>query len=137
MWLVVGLPLVAVVASAISAVLAYRGGDVPLPARYHWEGSQLGADQARLDAAARRGIGADFTFDVATGQCRVVLQGATPATLQLDLAHATLGGVDQHVALQRDGAAYTGACAPLARGHWWLQLADPGDDWLLRQRIAR
>jgi hypothetical protein len=137
LWVVIGIPAIAVVASLTSVTLAYRGGDVPLPDRYHWEGSQLSADQARLDAAARRAIGADFGYDAGTGQCRVVLQGAAPATLQLDLAHATRSGLDQHVALQRAGDAYVGACAPLAPGSWWLQLADDHDDWLLRQRIKR
>ena len=137
LWLVIGLPAVAVIASLVSLALAYRGGDVPLPERYHWEGSQLRADEARLDAAQRRGIGADFDFDAATAQCRVVLRGATPAALQLDLAHATRTGLDQRVLLQRAGDVYVGACAPLVQGHWWLQLADPADDWLLRQRIRR
>lgn len=135
--LVVGLPLVAVLASAVSVLLAYQDGDVPLPERYHWEGSQLDADQARLAATVRRGISAAFSFDAAAGQCRVVLQGAAPAALQLDLAHATRSGLDRHVALQRSGTLYAGSCAPLAPGHWWLQLAAPDGDWLLRQRITQ
>ncbi len=135
LWLTIGLPLVAVAASIVSVALAYRGGDVPLPERYHWEGSQLDADQARLDAGARRGVRAEFAF--AAGQCRIVLHGSAPARLQLDLAHATRAGLDRHVTLQRAGAAYVGDCAPLAPGNWWLQLADPDDDWLLRQRIAQ
>lgn len=137
LWLVIGIPAIAVVASLVSVTLAYRGGDVPLPDRYHWEGSQLGADQARIEAAARRGIGADFAYDAGAGVCRVLLRGATPATLQLDLAHATRSGLDQHVALQRAGDSWVGACAPLAPGNWWLQLTDGHDDWLLRQRIKR
>lgn len=136
LWLVIGVPTVAVIASLVTVTLAYRGADAPLPARYHWEGAQLGADQARLDAAARQDIAMDFRFDATAGQCRIVLRGAAPPTLQLDLAHATLAGFDQHVTLQRVGAVYVGACAPLTAGRWWLQLADPGGAWLLRQRIA-
>lgn len=137
LWVVIGIPAIAVVAGLATVTLAYRGGDVPLPDRYHWEGSQLGADQARLDAATRRDIDAQFVYDAGAGQCRVVLQGATPPTLQLDLAHATRSGLDQHVALQRAGDAWVGACAPLAPGNWLLQLADGHGEWLLRQRIKR
>jgi hypothetical protein len=137
LWLVVGLPLAAVIAALASVVVAIRGGDAPLPERYHWEGSQLDADQARLESAARRGISAAFSFDATAGECRIALQGAAPAGVQLNLAHATLTGLDQHVLLQRAGDAYVGHCAPLAPGHWWLEVADPSDGWLLRQRLAR
>ena len=137
LWLVIGLPLLAVAASLTSVLLAFGSADAPLPERYHWEGSQLEADQARLDAAAQRGISAEFSIDASTGECRILLRGAAPASLQLDLAHATRAGIDQHVLLQRVGDAYVGRCAPLARGHWWLEAGDAQSGWLIRQRIGQ
>lgn len=136
LWLVIALPLLAVAGSVASMLLAVGGSDAPLPERYHWEGSQLDADDARLAVAARRGISAVFGVDAAAGECRVVLQGAAPAELRLTLTHATLAGLDQHVVLQRTGDAYTGRCAPLGQGHWWLELADADGSWLIRQRLG-
>jgi hypothetical protein len=135
LWLVIGLPLLAVAGSVTSALLAVGGDDAPLPERYHWEGSQLAADEARLDAAARRGISGRFGFDAATGECRVVLRGAAPPELHLYLTHGTLARLDQHVLLRRSGDAYVGHCAPLGSGHWWLELADASRSWLIRQRL--
>ena len=82
LWLVIALPLLAVGGSVASMLLAVGGSDAPLPERYHWEGSQLDADDARLAVAARRGISAAFDVDAAAGECRIVLQGAAP-TVQL------------------------------------------------------
>jgi hypothetical protein len=136
LWLTIVLPLLAVAGSAVSLLLAVGGNDAPLPERYHWEGSQLDADEARLDAAARRGVSAAFSVDATTGECRVVLRGAAPADLRLQLTHATLSRLDQHVVLQRAGDAYVGRCAPLGKGHWWLELADADGSWLIRERIG-
>jgi hypothetical protein len=136
LWLVIVLPLLAVAGSVASLLLAAGGSDAPLPERYHWEGSQLDDDDARLAVAASRGISATLGVDAAAGQCRVVLQGAVPAELRLTLTHATLAGLDQHVVLQRTGDAYTGRCAPLGQGHWWLELADADGSWLIRQRLG-
>lgn len=135
LWLVIGLPLLAVAGSVTSLLLAVGGDDAPLPERYHWEGSQLDADEARLDAAARRGISGSFGFDSATGECRVVLRGAAPPELQLNLAHGTLARLDQHVLLRRSDDAYVGHCEPLGAGHWWLELADASRSWLIRWRL--
>jgi len=136
LWLTIVLPLLAVAGSFASMLLAIGGSDAPLPERYHWEGSQLDADEARLDAAARRGIDAAFGFDAAAGECRVVLRGAAPAEMQLTLTHPTLSRLDQHVVLQRAGDAYVGRCAPLGKGQWWLELADANGGWLVRQRVG-
>jgi len=136
LWLTIVLPLLAVAGSVASMVLAVGGDDAPLPERYHWEGSRLDADEARLDAAVRRGIGATFSFDAAAGECRVVLRGTAPAELRLSLTHPTLARLDQHVVLRPAGAAYVGRCAPLGKGQWWLELADADGGWLVRQRVG-
>ena len=136
LWLVIALPLLAVGGSVASMLLAVGGSDAPLPERYHWEGSQLDADDARLAVAARRGISAALDVDAAAGECRIVLQGAAPTELRLTLTHATLAGLDQHVVLRRTGDGYTGRCAPLGKAHWWLELADADGSWLIRQRLG-
>jgi len=137
LWLVIGLPLVAVVASLVSYALAVTQGDKELPAAYHWEGTGLASDDARSAAAARLGISALLQVDPVGERCTLELAGATPATLQLDLAHPTNPSADRHVPLQRssDGSnRYEAPCAALAPAHWWVQVSDAEGQWLLRGR---
>lgn len=134
LWLLWILPVCAVLASLLSLYLAMRGGDVPLPAAYHWEGQALGADEARQARARELGIAALLRFDAATGQCHVKLQGDAPEQLRVDLAHPTLGKADQHWTLVRDAAGYHTACPAVPKAHWWIQVSDAAGQWQLRTR---
>jgi uncharacterized protein len=137
LWLVIALPALAVVASFTSYYLAVTRGDKELPASYHWEGSALAGDDARLLEAARLGVNAALRIDPVGERCTLELSGAAPASLRLDLAHPSDPAGDRHVALQRasDGSnRYEAPCAALAPTHWWVQVGDAGGNWLLRGR---
>ena len=134
-WLLWILPASAVLGSFTSLYFALHGGDVPLPAAYHWEGQALSSDEARQERARSLGIAALLQFDTAAGQCHVKLQGDAPEQLRLDLAHPTLGGADQHWTLERDATGYHTACKALPKAHWWVQIADPAGQWQLRARV--
>ena len=134
LWLVIALPLVAVVASLSSLALAVTRGDHELPTSYHWEGGALDRDDARRAAAAALGLHATLRIDAPTQRCLVTLQGAAPPTLRLDLTHPTNQAADRHVLLLRAAGEYSGRCEGLSAAHWWLQLADQQGTWLLRAR---
>lgn len=139
--LVVTLPLLAVLGSFVSLALAVTRGDSELPKDYHWEGGALDHDQQRQALAARLGLGAGISFDQAAQRCTVVLHGAAPApapapaTLRLTLTHPTLASLDRHALLQRNGDHYAAPCSAPPDAHWWLELADDADGWLLRGRV--
>ncbi len=133
--LVIALPLLAVVGSFVSLALAVMRGDSELPKNYHWEGGALDRDDAQQARAARLGIGATLGFDPATGQCTLLLRGAAPAALHLTLVHPTESNLDQHLLLQLRGDRYRTPCSALPAAHWWLELADEQDGWLLRRRL--
>jgi hypothetical protein len=134
LWLVIGLPVLAVLACAVSVTLAVTRGDRELPTSFHWEGNSFDADQAQLAAAARLGISAAVQFDVATQRCIVTVQGAAPRSLRLDLTHPTDSHADRHVSLQGSDGSYRANCAALPDAHWWVQLADEQGGWMLRTR---
>jgi hypothetical protein len=133
--LVIALPLLAVAGSFVSLALAVTRGDSELPKNYHWEGGALDRDDEQRARAARLGIGATLDFDPATGQCTLVLRGAAPATLRLTLVHPTVSSLDRHVLLQSSAGRYLAPCSALPAAHWWLELADEQDGWLLRSRL--
>jgi uncharacterized protein len=135
LWLVIGLPLLAVAASFVSLALAVTRGDKELPATYHWEGTGLASDDARGAEAARLGISASLQVDPVGERCTLQLAGAQPAALRLDLAHPTDPSADRHVPLQRNSDGhYEAPCAALAPAHWWVQVSDAEGRWLLRGR---
>jgi hypothetical protein len=134
LWLVIGLPLLAVAGSFISLALATSRGDPELPKDYHWEGAALDRDQARLALAAQRGIGATVAYDAGAGRCSVALRGAAPPALRLALVHPVDPRSDLRLELRRTGANYAAACPPLAAAHWRLEVADDAGEWLLRGR---
>lgn len=134
-WLVWTLPALAVVASFTSLYFALRGGDVPLPANYHWEGQAIDADQTLQERAKVLGIAAVLQYDRASGQCRVLLRGDAPAQLRVDLAHPTEPVNDRHWIMSRDDTGYHSACTPPANAHWWLQISDSSGHWQLRARV--
>jgi len=136
LWLVIALPASAVIAGLSSWAIAASRGDRELPSAYHWEGGALDRDDARRAAAAGMGLRATLRVDVASGRCLVTLEGASPATLRLDLTHPTDQAADRHVQLQGAAGVYSGACAQLPAAHWWLQLTDDQGAWMLRGRAA-
>ena len=136
LWLVIALPLLAVVASLASLALAVTRGDPELPKDYHWEGAALDRDQQRLARAARAGIGATISYRADTQRCAIALHGAAPAQLRLDLVHPTDPRADRRLTLVPTGAAYEADCTGLPAAHWWLEVSDETGLWMLRGRTA-
>jgi len=140
LWLVIALPLLAVVASLASLALAVTRGDPELPKDYHWEGAALDHDQQRLALAASEGITATISYQPDTQRCAIALHGAAPAQLRLDLVHPTDPRADRRLMLARAGAGgdatYEADCAGLPAAHWWLEVSDDAGRWMLRGRTA-
>ena len=133
--LVIALPLLAVAGSFVSLALAVTRGDRELPKDYHWEGGALEADQQREARAAQLHIGAMLVLDTATQRCIVTLHGAAPDALHLRLTHPTQDAADLQLTLPRESGRYSAPCKALPEAHWWLELADDQDHWLLRTRL--
>lgn len=131
-WLVIVLPLLAVAGSITSAVLAAHGADPEVADEYRRDGLAINIDPARDRAAAALGVTA--TVAATDGSLRVRLDAATPApaTLVVVLSHGTRADLDQRLALTPDGTGgYRAALAPLAAGHWHVELAPPDRAWRL------
>jgi len=136
LWLVIALPLIAVVASLTSLALAVTRGDPELPKDYHWEGAALDRDQQRLTLAASEGITATISYQPDTQRCAIALHGAAPAQLRLDLVHPTDPRADRRLTLARTGDSYEADCAGLPVAHWWLEVSDDTGRWMLRGRTV-
>ncbi len=140
LWLVLGIPLATIAASAITLWLAVTGAEPELPAYYYSEGLELDADLARARRAVELGIGAELhiaTHGAATLALSMDAPGATaPEALTLRLTHATLPHRDRSWLLRRgaDGL-YRGQAPAPGDGPWLVQL-DAGEQWRLRGRLT-
>lgn len=141
LWIMVGIPLIAVCAGILTVYLAVRGSEPTLPAEYAWEGMALERDQVRAERAATLGAAAELDF-ATSGQLRVVVDFADPAApapgdLELLLTHATLPALDRRLQLRRGIEAHVWQVAmpQLPRGNWLVEVAAPDQGWRLRGRF--
>lgn len=133
-WLVIALPLTAVIASFITLGLAISSDDGVVEDDYYSRGKEINRVLARDQAAAARGLQGRVELDDAQRQLLIRLtdraQGSIPDNVELKFLHATRSGIDRILILARqpDGG-YRAPWPELAPGHWNVQLA--AQDWRL------
>ena len=144
LWIAIGVPLVAVLASFVTLGMALVHPDGELPEQYHWEGFRLDRDFERAARAQQLGISVRLEGLHTTGRCTASLQtrGPLPSSLLLTVTHGTLPELDRRVQLARtsasaDGtsAVYEGRCIAAPDGSWRLELTDSENGWSLRQSV--
>ena len=132
-WLMIALPMTAVIASMFTIYLAVSTADGLVVDDYYKRGKAINMDLARDAAAARYQLKASIDLDLRDNRVQIVLQSPAmtlPATLNFSLLHPTQAGYDQVLVLQHSGdGVYTGAIDEVGRGNWYLQLE--ADDWRL------
>src|SRR4051812_16446363 len=97
--LVLGGPLIVIVASIYTAILAYRGADHVIAPDYYKRGLAINQDIRRDLVARDRGMEAALQIDQSTHAVTLKLagQGELPPILMLNLARAAGKGNDEIV----------------------------------------
>jgi hypothetical protein len=136
-WLMIALPMTAVVGGMITIYLAVTTSDGLVVDDYYKRGKAINMDLARDEAAARYQLKASIDIDLRDNRVQLLLEsaaGALPESLKLSLLHSTQPGHDQIIILQRGGdGVYSGPVEEMTRGKWYLQLE--ADDWRLSGRL--
>ena len=137
-WLVAGLPAIAVVASFTTYFIAADKPDTLVNAGYHKEGMAPGKDTSREDRAAELSIGGELS--IVDGMARLKLTGrldAMPDSLQLLILHPTQSGQDMRIHLQRmQNGEYAGAIPTSAHGKRQWVLEPNMDNWRLSGELT-
>lgn len=137
-WLVFGLPAVVVVASLATLYIAMDRPDTLVVDDYYKKGLEINKVLAREDAAKAAGL--DFRAELAADgvlTLRFVAQPgfAWPATLDVQVNHATEGGRDRQLQLAHGGdGVYVGKLTGLAAGPWYLDASTPA--WRVVKRVT-
>jgi len=132
-WLLIALPMSAVIGGMITLYLAVTTSDGLVVDDYYNRGKAINMDLARDVAAATHGLRARLDFDLANRRVLLSLDSRDkqhPPQVKFSLLHPTRPGYDQVVLLQpADGDRYTATLQEVRDGNWYVQLE--ADDWRL------
>lgn len=132
-WLLIALPLTAVVGGFTTLWLALRSDDGLVVDDYYRRGIEINRTLDRDHAAATRGVSAEIRLDDARREARITLtlpMPQRPARIQVQLLHATIKGHDRQVTTSPDANGdYRVSLRGLVPGHYYIELA--ADDWRL------
>jgi hypothetical protein len=117
-WLVVGIPGIAVLMGAVMLTLAVTTYDGLVADDYYKRGLQINRSMERDTMAERHGLASV----------------EPPEIVNLRLFHATRPGLDLHVVLRRiESGRYLASRPDLAPGRWYVQL--DADEWRLKGEL--
>jgi len=125
-WMLIVIPLSAVFGGISMIYLAITTDDGLVKDDYYKYGKQINLVLERDIEAKRIGLSGKFDFQQATGVVSVQLTtqaGKLPATVTLELLHATRAGQDQKTDLVLTAdKGYHGLIKTLVPGRWYVQL---------------
>lgn len=135
-WLLMILPVTAVVAGSIMMYLAVSTEDGLVEDDYYKKGLTINQTIERDQVAQSLGIKAQLMMGDDSMQFRLMLQagdlGSMPQQLRLKVLHPTRSGMDQEVLLTRRGEGYyEGVRTALGAAKWRLILEDLDKRWRL------
>ena len=131
-WLIIGLPLAAVVAGFATLYIAVHNADDIVKDEYVKTGMAVEAPRARLQLAARMGLAASVSYHDGALEMRMLKQGLQANTLVLTLVHPTKAGLDTQISLTSVGQGKYQARAVLTgQGKRHLILEPPDHAWRL------
>lgn len=132
-WLIIALPLAAVIASIVTVIIASRNADTLVQGDYKKEGLALHQHTERDQRAAQLGL--TVRVQLRDGGLRAELGGRlhpAPQSIVLLLAHPTQANKDVVISLNHlEGNVYTGEVPDLRGVNWQVQLEPADQSWRL------
>lgn len=131
-WLVIALPLTAVIGGIITIWLAVQSDDGLVVDDYYKKGLEINRTLQRDNAAKNYGIDANIDIDQKSGMLTIELvaneEFEFPPQLEIKLMHATRKVYDQDMIINRIAPKkYQASIPELTRGTWYVQIEK--EDW--------
>ena len=131
-WILISLPLSAVIAGIATLVIAIENHDGLVAEDYYKQGLAINRVLAREKRAADLGLTAQMMVSAKQIRIRLDGGGGFPDSVKLRFIHPTRAGEDRETELTSTAAGwYEGTLPPLATGHWRLQIEDAESTWRL------
>lgn len=138
-WLVVALPVMAVIGGIAMLVISTRAGNTDAVADKVQRTAQIQTSDLGPDERARQ-LALRAVVRVTPKRVQVFAAGGTfpkDAPLHLTLLHPNRSEEDRTLVLKRDALGWSSALELDTSHDWKLQLADPQHGWRLQGRLPR
>jgi len=134
LWLVITLPLCAVIAGISTFFIAAHDADSLVVDEYYKKGLAINEVLDREQQAAALGLSAHLEFNA--DQLRLYLDGIQPEQVVVKFIHPTRSQYDQDVVLQYDGKGFyqAGGLDVLTSVAWYVHVEDSEGTWRLQGR---
>lgn len=130
-WLLISMPLTAVLAGLVTWYIAWSSNDGLVADDYYKQGLEINRSLASQETARQLGLAGSLRQ--AEGGLILSLKAereiSFPQRLRLRVLSPVRAGWDQLVWLERDEGVYRGRLESLPVGHWNLVLEDEGGTW--------
>jgi hypothetical protein len=138
-WLIIALPLSAVIGGIITAWYAVESNDGLVVDDYYKRGLQINKVLDRDKAALRHELQASLQLIPGASVATIVLHGndkfSYPGTISVSFLYSTHGGYDRTEELRRVAAnTYQGSMPKLVKGRWYIQIE--AQDWRLLESMT-
>ncbi|MFQ5660794.1 MAG: FixH family protein [Gammaproteobacteria bacterium] len=139
-WLLISLPLSAVIGGIITLWLALESDDGLVVDDYYKRGLEINRTLERDRLASRYELSARLQMAGQSGRpFRIVLKSnesfTPPGRIEVSFLHATRKGYDKHLLMDRvNDNAYQGRQPELVRGKWYVLIE--ADDWRLIKKVV-
>ncbi len=132
-WILAAGPFIAVVAGLYTYRLAVTSSDGLVAEDYYKQGLAADKTIARSERAQAVGLSALLTLkaEKVSVSLSATKEYKVPETLRLTISHPTRAGMDQEIALIKDGTVYSATMRLPASGHWLVMIEDPAKEWRL------
>jgi hypothetical protein len=131
-WLIIALPLSAVLAGIATVLIASHDPDAMVNTEYVKEGMTVSAPRSALDKAASMGLSGTVSYSTGVLTLQLAGQSALPQTLELALVHPTQAKLDQQIPLTVIGqGTYQAQIDLTGQGKRQLILTPPDKTWRL------
>lgn len=132
-WFLIAIPALSVVGGIAMMVIATQTNDGLVSDDYYKEGQAINEQLDRDRQAATLGLSAQLLLADDGRNLRLVFAKPVTGKLTLKLLHPTRSGLDQTIALQRNGEQLYSAqlTAPLSQPRWRIELGDSAGQWRL------
>jgi hypothetical protein len=132
-WLLISLPLSAVIAGFLTLYLAWKSNDGLVANDYYKEGLEINHALESRKIAQQLGMNGELKLNGEQAEVRLsaAREISFPPAIRLKVINPVRAGEDQEVLLTGVGGVYTGALRPIAAGHWTLAVEDEAKTWRL------
>ena len=133
-WLLMSGPAAVLLAGAVTTWIAFASADGLVAEDYYKQGLGINRRLAREETAQKLGVDAAVRFH--DSSIEVIVKGAKPEVLFVQLVHATRAGHDVRLRLVPDAQGrYAAELPPLPAGRWSAAIEDARGTWRIVKEV--